>query len=177
MSLAFLASLGGLATQRGVAALAMQGLSESSFGSAVLAGMTLAKWRIVGPVLGGLLHDLLGPRGGVGLTALLVGSLLVVMSRHSGLEAPWDQLAGGIGVGTGMAAAVVPAACVFLLGTRHMGYHYGLLYLGFALGEVLMVPLAEVIAAEAALMLVVIAAAFLALGIASFWLRPPEPHR
>jgi len=173
VGLAVVASMAGIATQRGVAALAMEGLPESSFGSAVLAGMVLAKWRVAGPLLGGLLHDVLGPRGGVGLTAAALGVVLVVMTRYSGLEAPWDELAATMGVASGMSLAVVPAACLFLLGSRHVGYHFGLLYLGFAVGEVVLVPLAPVIAESAVPVLAAIGVAGVIVAGLALRLRVP----
>lgn len=172
--LALLASFGGLAVQRGVAALAMVGLPESSFGSGVMAGMALALLRPLGPAVGGLVHDLLGPRGAVGLTALALAVGLVLLTRYEGPDGPWNEIAGFMGVATGMAVLSVPAAGSHLLGRKHLGAHYGMLYLGFAVGEVLMAPLAPVVASSPVAVLLAIAAGCVVVAFSATRLAPPK---
>ncbi len=77
--------------------------------------------------------------------ALLVAATLVAITRFAGPEAPWSALAAAAGLGSGAAAGAMPMACRSIFGGRHMGAHYGLLFLGLALGEMTVPSMAATI--------------------------------
>jgi hypothetical protein len=106
-----------------------------------------------------------------------MAGVLAAMTRLSGLDAPWNELAGAMGVASGMVACAVPAACLFLLGRDHLGHHYGLLVLSFAVGEVVMVPAAPAVTRSPAPVLLGLAAACLVVAALALWVRPPAPPR
>lgn len=171
LALAFAASFSGLLALRATAALSLIGLPEDSFASGVLVGRSFVIGRTAGAVLGGLAHDLLRPRITSALAALALAASLAVLSGFTGQENPWEVLNGAVGLASGLALTAAPAAAVLLFGPGRFGSHFGSLYLGIALGTVMVLPLAGAVSAHPQALLIAAGAACLALVPASLLVK------
>jgi len=174
LALAILTSFCGLLAMRAGAALSLIGVPEGSFVSGVLVGRTFALCRGGGVVLGGLIHDVLGPRAASVASGLALGGALVVLSRFTGYDNPWDPLIGAVGVASGVGLIAVLASCAHLLGRSFLGHHLGFLNLGSALGIVLVLPLVGVVSAHPQGVLIGAAGACFATALACLWSKPVD---
>lgn len=171
-ALALTATFSGLMAQRSGAALSLIGLPDESFASGVLVGFTFAMARAGGALVGGLVHDTLGPRIGTVVTSVGIAVTLVVLSSFTGYDNPWRPLMGAVGVTCGLALSVAPGACVHLFGREHLGFHFGFLYLAIAFGNVLVLPLQATIESHPQAALIITAALCVGIGVSAVrWLR------